>query len=410
MATFITSKALGQTITIIVAASTGYWKYNHDGVDSAVYPSMGSDSNGIQATITNTNGEFTLIACTPDGTSPSYGYVGMVNLQNQQITSFNATALTDITWLKLSDNPLTSSINNQILHQLVLHGKHYGYFATTGGRTHVGNSDYNDLLTNAHWTLEGLNLIIVENNKLRVKGRSPIPPAGTSLILPFNPDPSEDGFFSESGFGTSTGYLKVTYWDGTSEVLGGGTPYNIIDDNRIYTYKQYLSTSANNGQVVITSCTSNGTSSGNILCVDIASANFGIGNVIGLTTLIHLTIGNNPSLTSLDVTGLSNLKELYVNNVPSLSSLNVYGLSYLTNLNIITCPLITSIDISNLISLIDLRLSSNGFDSSDIDNMLIQLDTNGLLSGNFFDVDVARTSTSDTAYSSLIGKGWTLQF
>ena len=88
----------------------------------------------------------------------------------------------------------------------------------------------------------------------------------------------------------------------------------------------------------------------------------------------------------------------------------MYGLSYLTNLNIITCPLITSIDISNLISLIDLRLSSNGFDSSDIDNMLIQLDTNGLLSGNFFDVDVARTSTSDTAYSSLIGKGWTLQF
>ena len=170
MATFKTSKALGQTITIIVAASTGYWKYNHDGVDSAVYPSMASDSNGIQATITNANGEFTLIACTPDGTSPSYGYVGMVNLQNQQITSFNATALTDITWLKLSNNPLTSSINNQILHQLVLHGKHYGYFATTGGRTPAGNSDYNNLLTNAHWTLEGLNLIISEYNKLRVKG------------------------------------------------------------------------------------------------------------------------------------------------------------------------------------------------------------------------------------------------
>ena len=190
MATFKTSKALGQTITIIVAASTGYWKYNHDGVDSAVYPSMASDSNGIQATITNANGEFTLIACTPDGASPSYGYVGMVNLQNQQITSFNATALTDITWLKLSDNPLTSSINNQILHQLVLHGKHYGYFATTGGRTPAGNSDYNNLLTNKHWTLEGLNLIISEYNKLRVKGfRPPTPTPSGSTVTP-TPTPS----------------------------------------------------------------------------------------------------------------------------------------------------------------------------------------------------------------------------
>ena len=69
MATFITSKAVGETITITVYASTpftqgsNYWKYNHNGVDSAVFP------NGDQTiTVANANGEFTLIPCLSDGT------------------------------------------------------------------------------------------------------------------------------------------------------------------------------------------------------------------------------------------------------------------------------------------------------------------------------------------------------
>jgi hypothetical protein len=36
MATFITSKSVGQNINISVQTSTGYWKYNHNGSDSSV--------------------------------------------------------------------------------------------------------------------------------------------------------------------------------------------------------------------------------------------------------------------------------------------------------------------------------------------------------------------------------------
>ena len=36
MATFITSKTVGETINIYAETSTGYWKYNHDGSDSSV--------------------------------------------------------------------------------------------------------------------------------------------------------------------------------------------------------------------------------------------------------------------------------------------------------------------------------------------------------------------------------------
>jgi hypothetical protein len=63
MATFITSKSVGQNIKISVGTSTGYWKYNHDGTDSSVF------SNGNQTTtVANANGEFTIIPCLSDGT------------------------------------------------------------------------------------------------------------------------------------------------------------------------------------------------------------------------------------------------------------------------------------------------------------------------------------------------------
>ena len=101
MATFITSKGIGETITIDVVTSTGYWKYNHNSTDSSVF------SNGSQTiTVANANGEFTLIPCLSDGTVS--GDITEIFLnQDCNIITFDGTGLTALTYLDLGSNQLT---------------------------------------------------------------------------------------------------------------------------------------------------------------------------------------------------------------------------------------------------------------------------------------------------------------
>ena len=207
MATFITSKLTGETINIYVETSTGYWKYNHNGTDSSVF------GNGIQTiTITNANGEFTIIPCLSDGTVS--GDITQLDLQgnqlisfdgtdltsltdltlnNNQLTSFNGTGLSGLTGLgldgnlltgldissleslislimngKAGGNPLSASANDSILDQLEANGLTDGIFITTGGRTAAGTADYDTLISRG-WTIEGADLVSVVR-KLRVKG------------------------------------------------------------------------------------------------------------------------------------------------------------------------------------------------------------------------------------------------
>ncbi len=229
MATFITSKAVGQTITINVTTSTGYWKYNHNGTDSSVFT-----NGGRNATVVNANGEFTLISCSKfgdpigditqldlksnqltsfDGTGLSA--LTILDLSSNQLTSFTGTGLSSLTYLYLSDNPLTSftgtglssltyldlynhqltslditnltglqylyfngdfvtpSTNNSLLAQLaaneLANDWDSGEFYTTGGRTSAGTADYDYLITN-NWVVDGADLVPVGNGKLRVKG------------------------------------------------------------------------------------------------------------------------------------------------------------------------------------------------------------------------------------------------
>jgi Leucine-rich repeat (LRR) protein len=101
MATFITSKSIGQNIGVNAQTSTGYWKYNHDGTDSSVF------EDGKQTiTVANANGEFTIIPCLSDGTVS--GGLTQLNLENNQLTSFDGTGLSGLTQLGLSNNQLTS--------------------------------------------------------------------------------------------------------------------------------------------------------------------------------------------------------------------------------------------------------------------------------------------------------------
>jgi Leucine-rich repeat (LRR) protein len=106
--TFITSKAVGQTINIIAETTTGYWKYNHNGTDSSVF----NQNDGQQsAEVLNENGEFTVISCDPAGSilgeGSANGVITYLALSNNQITTFNGNELSSLNALGLEDNQLT---------------------------------------------------------------------------------------------------------------------------------------------------------------------------------------------------------------------------------------------------------------------------------------------------------------
>lgn len=103
MSTFTTSKSINQSISILIFTSTEYWKYNHDGSDSGVVSSGSQQS----ITVTNANGEFTIISCLEDGT-PNGDITSLWLNGPNQITTFDGTGLSSLTQLLLGNNELTT--------------------------------------------------------------------------------------------------------------------------------------------------------------------------------------------------------------------------------------------------------------------------------------------------------------
>jgi hypothetical protein len=195
MATFITSKGIGQTINVGAQTSTGYWKYNHNSTDSSVFSGFGFQT----ITVANANGEFTIISCLSDGT-PSGNITALV-LPDNQLTSFDGTGLTSLATLVLNGNqltsldvspmvnlsvlyladiyglngnPMTALANDAILADLVINNpvliRGTKTFITSGGRTAAGTADYNTLIAD-EWNLVGLELVAPPSGgKLRIKG------------------------------------------------------------------------------------------------------------------------------------------------------------------------------------------------------------------------------------------------
>ena len=188
MATFITSKTVGQNVTVRIQTNSGYWKSNHNGVDSPVYNSGLNAGSSRNLQVTNSNGEFTVIPCDASGNPtgaieimrlgiPSHsnqitsfdgtgltsltglvlvnnlltsfdgtGLSGLTHLelQGNLLTSFDVTDLSSLTQLYLVGNQLTSSSNNQILQQLNQNGLSGGEFYSSNGRTSASNADYDN--------------------------------------------------------------------------------------------------------------------------------------------------------------------------------------------------------------------------------------------------------------------------
>ena len=130
MATFITSKSVGETISIrVFNRYDNYWKYYHNGVYSNVYQNQHVNVN---IPVVNADGEFTLLPCDSQGNingeiydvslSSEYGEPGNkvtsfdgsslnltgLNLSKNLLTSFSVTGMSNLTTLHLYDNLLTS--------------------------------------------------------------------------------------------------------------------------------------------------------------------------------------------------------------------------------------------------------------------------------------------------------------
>ena len=127
--TFITSKSVGETLSIRVYSNTDYWKYYHNGVYSNVYQNQHVNVN---IPVVNADGEFTLLPCDSQGNingeiyavslSSGYGNPGNqvtsfdgsslnltdLDLSKNLLTSFSVTGMSNLTSLRLYDNLLTS--------------------------------------------------------------------------------------------------------------------------------------------------------------------------------------------------------------------------------------------------------------------------------------------------------------
>jgi Leucine-rich repeat (LRR) protein len=163
MATFITSKSVGDTLNMVdVNTSTGFWKYNHNGADSSVFP------NGYQTiTVANANGEFTLIPCDNNGNVT--GNLTYLAIADNQLTSFNGTGLTSLTNLNLYYNQLTSFDGTDLtsLTTLSINSNQLTSFDGTGLSSLTTLNLSSNSLTSFDGTgLSSLTTLYIENNQL----------------------------------------------------------------------------------------------------------------------------------------------------------------------------------------------------------------------------------------------------
>lgn len=205
-----------------------------------------------------------------------------------------------------------------------------------------------------------------------------------------------------AGIGTETGYIKVNYWDGTTEVLGNGAAYNtdprfqmespIIQINKTVDVNDTYS----DRTIEIYSCDVDGNITGNILYIGLASTNFDLIDVLPCRSLYELHI-NNTQISTLNLTGLTSLFRLGCNGTP-ISSLDITGLDNLWGLY---CD-DTNLDSSDNDSLLDLlAVRYNNLSPG-------QMVFAPILADKVFNSNTGRTSASDTSYDTLLTNGWTI--
>ena len=426
MATFITSKSVGQTIRIYAETSTGYWKYNHDGSDSSA--NSNGETNNIQ--VTNSNGEFTIISCDSDGTVN--GDVTILSLGNKQITSFDGTGLSSLITLELNDNRLTSFDGTGLssLTRLVLESNLLTSFDGNGLTSLTLLGLQNNLITSFDGTgLSSLNALYLGNNLLTIfdvtglsslhvlylNGNPMTPEANNQILQQLNQLSVSGGDFGSNNGRTAASnadynnLLTNLGWSFsgldlppptfiTSKAVGETIDINVdtttgyfkynhdgVDSEPLTTSLKTITITNANGEFTIKPCDSNGNVTGDITSLNLENIQITSFNSAGLSSLQSLMLGGN-QLTSIDVTGLSNLTILEVGG-NQLTSLDVSGLSNLTTLS----------------------LNDNWSMTPSANNQILQqLNQHGVSNGYFGSAN-GRYASSNTDYNNLVSLGWTLE-
>jgi len=192
------------------------------------------------------------------------------------------------------------------------------------------------------------------------------------------------------------------------------------------TYETFSFTSTLNGvvQIIVQYLTNDNlditwTSTGSVVSSGNSASNIDLtGNTVSSTVTVVVAIPDgeyfgrlilsNEGITSFDVSSNTSLEQFFTGVNYSLS---VADISNNVNLYQFTCndTVITAMDISNNTLLTYLAIQNTSLTSTEIDDVYIQLDNNGLSNGTLI-IDISsRTSASDTASASLITKGWSIQ-
>ena len=333
MATFVTSKLTGETITINIQTTTSYWKYNNNGEDLI----EGNGAKSVQ--VLNENGEFTITSCLSDGTVS--GDITILGLNNNQLTSFDGTGLSGLTSLNLGSNQLTGFTGTGLssLTSLSLQNNQLTSFDGTG----LSGLSSLYLSGNGLISFDGTglsSLTVLDLGSIRDKGGS---------ILASNNLTSFDG----TGLTSLTDlYLQdnpLTTFIGGDMGLISGLDFS-SDGWNITTLETFDGTGLSG--LTRLSLTNNplttfiGGDMGLITSLDFSSDGWNITTLetfdgTGLSGLTDLILYNN-QLTSFDGTGLTSLTGLNLEG-NQLASFNGTGLTGLTRLNLTNNPLTTFI-------------------------------------------------------------------
>ena len=270
MATFITSKAVNEFISILVNTSTTHWKYYHNSAYSSVY------SNGSQSIeVLNANGEFTIISCLSDGTES--GNVTGLDLNSNQLTSFDGTGLSGLTQLSLRSNETLTTINLSGLTNLTF--------------LDLRNTNIPTLTLSDLETPNLVNLILIGSNI-------------TGLTL------SNLSNLGEVNMSGAMEFLEAVSLSNlpliTSVYIGDSVLTSLtIDDLPLLTSLGIINSSGDLTNFSLTNVPS-------LVYLQIESTQTTSIGVFDIPSLTYLNIINNPNLTSVTLSGLTSLVETYL--------------------------------------------------------------------------------------------------
>jgi len=371
MATFITSKLSGTSIGIEVESSQGYWKYNHNGIDSSPLP------NGLQyATISGSSGEFTIISCDSIGNVGgvitiircsagqiiSFNGIGLsglieLDLLFNDLTGFTGTGLSSLTTLKLNENNLQSFDGDGL--SSITYLSLYSNELSTINISNLTTLEYFDFYDNNLTEFTGIGLSnVVEcylNNNQIVSFNGGDLTNLTTFSLANNPLVS----FNGGNMVSLMGPLDFYSWNITTlESFNGGNMTSLIginlNSNQITSLNNLTLPSSlialNLEKNKLTSF--NGVELPNLTGLDLYDNLLTGFTGTGLINLIYLNLNDNPlvSFNGGNMVGITELSLSIDNGITTLESFNGGNMTGLTTLNLYGNPL-TSFDGGNMVSL-----------------------------------------------------------